>query len=99
MTQVADTTKGPDPKVDSPSDSKTELLIRQVEMKVAQEGEHTDAAASVSFGKLFSAANTTEKVMIYGGWFFAAVTGSILPLFFFYIGPIFDSFGAAGAQA
>ena len=35
MTQVADTTKGPDPKVDSPSDSKTELLIRQVEMKVA----------------------------------------------------------------
>ena len=37
--------------------------------------------------------------MIYGGWFFAAVTGSILPLFFFYIGPIFDSFGAAGAQA
>ena len=35
MTQVTDTTKGPDPKVDSPSDSKTELLIRQVEMKVA----------------------------------------------------------------
>ena len=35
MTQVADTTKGPDSKVDAPSDSKTELLIRQVEMKVA----------------------------------------------------------------
>jgi len=27
------------------------------------------------------------------GWLFAAITGAILPFFFFFIGPIFDSFG------
>ena len=34
-----------------------------------------------------------EKCKLYLGWLFAALTGAVLPLFFFYIGPIFDSFG------
>ncbi len=39
-----------------------------------------------------STANGSEKCRIYIGWAFAAITGAILPLFFFFIGPIFDSF-------
>ncbi len=39
-----------------------------------------------------STANGSEKCRIYIGWMFAAITGAILPLFFFFIGPIFDSF-------
>jgi len=30
--------------------------------------------------------------MLYLGWLFAALTGSVLPLFFFFLGPVFDSF-------
>lgn len=31
--------------------------------------------------------------MLWTGWIFAGLTGAILPLFFFFLGPIFDSFG------
>lgn len=77
------------------NDPQTELLLRQVETKVKLEGKGTDNAAAVSFGKLISTATAGEKCMLYTGWFFAFVTGSVLPLFFFFIGPIFDSFGGA----
>lgn len=30
--------------------------------------------------------------MLYLGWTFAALTGAILPTFFFFLGPVFDSF-------
>ena len=42
--------------------------------------------------RLLESADTSEKLKIYLGWFFAALTGAILPTFFFFIGPIFDSF-------
>lgn len=48
---------------------------------------------SVRFGKLISLADGSEKMKLYTGWFFAALTGATLPTFFFFIGPVFDSFG------
>jgi ABC-type bacteriocin/lantibiotic exporter with double-glycine peptidase domain len=30
--------------------------------------------------------------MLYSGWLFAAISGSLLPCMFFFIGPVFDSF-------
>jgi len=74
-------------------DSKTETLLRQVKSKVELEGKGTDNAASVAFGRLFRTANGVEKFKLILGWIFAVLTGSVLPLFFFFIGPIFDSFG------
>ena len=47
----------------------------------------------VSFGKLLSLATGCEKCTFIIGYIFAAITGACLPLFFFFIGPIFDSFG------
>ena len=93
MAQIADETKGQ--SIDRPANTekdRVELLLRQVENKVTQEGEHTDAAAAVNFMRLLESADTSEKLKIYLGWFFAALTGAILPTFFFFIGPIFDSF-------
>lgn len=57
------------------------------------EGENTENTAHVSFGKLFSVANGSEKCQLITGWIMAAITGAVLPLFFFFIGPAFDSFG------
>lgn len=41
--------------------SRAGILLRQVETKVAHEGDNTEAKAAVSFGKLFSLASGTEK--------------------------------------
>lgn len=102
---LIDTTKpatdgaaGADTSVNAGAESREDLLIRQVEIKVAQEGKHTDTDVSVDFMKLLEPATGGEKCKIYLGWSFAAITGSILPFFFFFIGPIFDAMGSdAGA--
>lgn len=47
----------------------------------------------MSFSKLLSHASGGEKCKLIIGWICAAVSGAVLPLFFFYLGPIFDSFG------
>jgi len=52
-----------------------------------------EKGVNVPFGKLVSLANGTEKCQLYFGWLAAGLTGAILPLFFFFIGPAFDSFG------
>jgi ABC-type multidrug transport system fused ATPase/permease subunit len=74
-------------------DDRADLLVRQVQNKVALEGKHTDNSVAVSLGKLFTAATGTEKCRIYFGWLFACITGAALPCFFFFLGPVFDSFG------
>lgn len=73
--------------------SRAGILLRQVETKVAHEGDNTENTASVNFGKLFSLANGTEKCQLILGYILAACTGAVLPMFFFFIGPAFDSFG------
>ena len=73
-------------------EDQVDLLIRQVKNKVDLEGKGTEATSSVPFMKLLTPATAGEKTKIYLGWFFACLTGAILPFFFFLIGPIFDSF-------
>jgi len=81
------TSKGGDGK------DRLKVLLRQIETKVSHEGKNTDKSAQVSFGKLISLASGVEKCQLVFGWIFACITGSSLPLFFFFIGPVFDSFG------
>ena len=69
------------------------MLLRQVETKVKMEGKDSDDSSAVSFGKLVSTANGSEKCRLYIGWLFAGLTGAVLPVFFMIIGPVFDSFG------
>ena len=74
-------------------DERTDTLVRMINNKVDLEGENTDAGPGVPFSKLYTEANGSEKCKLYVGWLFAAISGAILPTFFFFIGPIFDSFG------
>ena len=74
-------------------DERTDTLVRMVNNKVDLEGDNLQAGPGVPFSKLFTEANGSEKCKLYMGWFFAALSGAILPTFFFFIGPIFDSFG------
>ena len=69
------------------------VLARQIETKVKKNSDVSTSASGVSFGKLLSTASFGEKIKLYLGWFFASLTGATLPLFFFFLGPIFDSFG------
>ena len=69
------------------------VLLRQIETKVSHDGTNTEKSAQVSFSKLISLASGGEKLRLYFGWFFASITGATLPLFFYFIGPVFDSFG------
>ena len=74
-------------------DERTDTLVRMVNNKVELEGNKTQEGTGVPFGKLLTEATGTEKCMLWTGWIFAGLTGAILPLFFFFLGPIFDSFG------
>ena len=67
-------------------------MIRQVNNKVDLEGKNSDGSGGISFSKLLSVASTVEKTKIFFGWSFAAITGAVLPWFFFFIGPVFDEF-------
>ena len=69
-----------------------DLLVRQVNNKVALEGKNSDDGGGVPLSKLLSVASTGEKIKIYLGWTFAGITGGVLPWFFYFIGPVFDSF-------
>lgn len=75
------------------SNERIEVLARQVDAKIKQNSDLSTEAAGVPFSKLMSTATAGEKCKFYLGWIFAACTGAVLPLFFFFIGPIFDSFG------
>ena len=71
-----------------------EVLIRQVETRIAMSGKKDeDTSDGVPFSKLYSSATGKERCMLYAGWAFAAMTGSVLPTFFFFMGPVFDAFG------
>ena len=76
----------------APSAKREDVLIRQIESKIALEGENTSAAAAVEFSKLVSLATPMEKLQLWIGWLSALISGAALPVFFFYIGPVFDSF-------
>ena len=73
------------------SEPRSAVLARQVANKVDLEGKNA-ATAPVSLGKLLSLATAGEKCRLYAGWAFAALSGAILPTFFFFMGPVFDSF-------
>ena len=75
--------KGPEPR--------SAVLARQVANKVDLEGKNA-TTAPVSVGKLLSLATGGEKCRLYTGWAFAGLSGAILPTFFFFMGPVFDSF-------
>ena len=74
-------------------DEKTDTLVRQIQNKIDLDGKDAKLGASVPFSKLLTTASAGEKCKLYLGWLFAALTGAILPCFFFFLGPVFDSFG------
>lgn len=70
-----------------------DTLLRQIKQKIELEGQAAeDTSTKVGMGKMMSLASGYEKMKIYIGWLFAAITGATLPTFFFFIGPVFDSF-------
>ena len=73
-------------------EDRSKILCRQVESKVEIEGQASSAAPMVSFSKLISLASGVDKCKLYFGYLFAILTGAVLPMFFFFLGPIFDSF-------
>lgn len=79
-----------------------EVLLRQVEMQCNTFGEAAGskaaAAQNVTMGKLLSLGTGGEKCVLYIGWVCAALTGLVLPMFIFFIGPVFDAF-APGEEA
>ena len=92
MTDVSKTDQG---NKEEPID----LLLRQVKNKVDLEGKGTKATDGAAFSELFQFASGAERTKIYLGWFFACLTGAILPAFFFLIGDVFDSFIPEGDQS
>ena len=47
----------------------------------------------VPYSKLYSLASKQEKILMYIGWFFAAITGLGMPSFAFLFGDIMNAFG------
>ena len=74
------------------SETRIQVLARQVVNKVDLEGKNTSSNVDVPVSKLLSLATGGEKCSLYLGWAFAALSGAILPTFFFFMGPVFDSF-------
>ena len=74
------------------SEARADVLARQVANKVELEGKNASATVDVPTSKLLSLASGGEKCRLYVGWAFAALSGAILPTFFFFMGPVFDSF-------
>ena len=64
----------------------------------AAAGTKAAAAQNVTMGKLLSHGTGGEKCVLYIGWACAALTGLVLPMFIFFIGPVFDAF-APGEEA
>ena len=81
-----------DQSINKLTDEKADTLIRQIQSKMDLEGKDSKTGTSVPFSKLLTEATGAEKCKLYLGWTFAALTGAILPTFFFFIGPVFDSF-------
>ena len=73
-------------------DNPKEILKRMVENRIKQDGQTAGKDQTVPFGKLIALASGREKCMLFTGWFFASLTGAILPTFIWLIGDVFDSF-------
>ena len=73
------------------NEPRSAVLARQVANKVELEGKNAQTAP-VPVSKLLSLATGGEKCRLYTGWAFAALSGAILATFFFFMGPVFDSF-------
>jgi len=73
-------------------EDRTAVLVRQIESKVDIEGQNSSAKAQVAYGKLLTFATAGDKCKLYTGLIFAFLSGACLPLFFFFLGPVFDSF-------
>lgn len=73
------------------SEPRSAVLARQIANKVDLEGKNAKTAP-VPVSKLLSLATGGEKCRLYTGWAFAGLSGAILPTFFFFMGPVFDSF-------
>ena len=77
----------------APDAETAELLLRQVKNKVDQEGKNVSSDSTIAISKMLKEATCFELFRIIVGWICAAATGACLPMFFFYLGPIFDEFG------
>lgn len=80
-----------------PLEERYKVLIRQVgtQLKTFGASPAAEAAAqteNVPISKLLSLASKEEKYWIYIGWVCSIITGAVLPVFIFLLGPIFDSF-------
>ena len=73
-------------------DTPKEILKRMVGNRIKQDGQKAGQDQAVPFGKLIELASKREKCMLCTGWFFACLTGVILPSFIWLIGDVFDSF-------
>lgn len=67
------------------------VLMRQVENITKTQSAATKDM--ITLKKLISLGSPAERCTLYTGWFFAGITGAVLPSFFFLIGDVFDSFG------
>ena len=75
-------------------EERKDVLLRQVKIRVQQDGQSQDTKAGVPFGKLISLASGAEKCQLITGWIAAGVAGAVLPGFFLLLGDIFNQFGA-----
>ena len=81
---------------DKIDDNQATVLFRKVETKHKLHAQ-SNTQNMVSFKKLYAENSTGgEKCMLYSGWFFAALSGATLPVIFFWLGPVFDSFTEKG---
>ena len=82
-------------KVDLPEfidENQATVLFRKVETKHKLHAQST-TSNMVPFKKLYVDNSTGgEKCLLYSGWFFAALSGATLPVIFFWLGPVFDTF-------
>lgn len=53
---------------------------------------NTELGPTVPYSKLYQFASTSDKFLMYTGWFAAMVTGCGMPSFVFLIGNVIDSF-------
>ena len=88
-------------KVDLPEfidENQATVLFRKVETKHKLHAQST-TSNMVPFKKLYVDNSTGgEKCLLYSGWFFAALSGATLPVIFFWLGPVFDSFTEKGSS-
>lgn len=78
------------------ADVKSQCEIEAKSLQLKQQNEFK--IEEVSFSKLLSLTNRRTKCKLWFGWVFAALTGMLVPSFFWLYGDIFDAFTAVGSE-